>query len=37
VLSPLTRQIFVSDVAKAVWVLTPVLAMAVFGKYSDDD
>lgn len=35
VLSPLTQQIFISDVARAIWVMTPVLAMAIFGR-SDD-
>ncbi len=30
-LSPITRELFVSDIAKAAWVITPVVAMAVFG------
>src|SRR3989339_593359 len=28
-LSPITRELFVSDIAKAAWVITPVVAMAV--------
>jgi hypothetical protein len=32
VLSPLTQSIFVSDVAKAVWVILPVVMMAIFGR-----
>jgi len=32
VLSPLTRTLFVGDVSKAVWVLTPVFAMALVGR-----
>lgn len=31
-LSPLTRLLFVGDVAKAVWVLVPVFAMAFVGR-----
>lgn len=37
VLSPLTQNLFVSDIAKAFWVLTPVVAMAILGKDHDDD
>jgi hypothetical protein len=36
VLSPLTRKLFVGDVAKAVWVLLPVLAMAFIGRSRRD-
>jgi hypothetical protein len=36
VLSPLTQQLFTSDIAKAVWVIIPVVAMAFFGKIDDD-
>ena len=36
-LSPITRELFVSDIAKAAWVITPVIAMAVFGGKSKDD
>jgi hypothetical protein len=32
VLSPITRTLFVGDVSKAVWVLTPVFAMALVGR-----
>jgi hypothetical protein len=36
-LSPLTRELFVSDIAKAAWVITPVIAMAVFGDKSSNE
>ena len=36
VLSPFTRALFLSDIARAVWVLLPVLAMALLGGGSDD-
>jgi hypothetical protein len=36
VLSPLTQTLFISDIAKAVWVILPVLAMAAFGRVDDD-
>lgn len=35
-LSPLTRNLFVGDVAKAIWVLLPVFAMAVVGRARAD-
>lgn len=31
VLSPLTQAIFISDIARAIWVTLPVVAMAIFG------
>ena len=31
VLSPMTQGLFMSDIAQAVWVTLPVIAMAVFG------
>lgn len=36
ILSPLTQTIFMSDIARALWVTLPVVAMAVFGG-SDKD
>lgn len=36
-LSPITRELFVSDIAKAAWVITPVIAMAVFGGKNKDE
>lgn len=36
VLSPFTRILFLSDIAKAVWVVLPVVAMALFGGGKDD-
>ncbi len=36
VLSPLTQALFTSNIAKAVWVILPVLAMAIFGKIDDE-
>jgi hypothetical protein len=36
VLSPVTQQIFISDIARAIWVVSPVMAMAVFGGSKDD-
>lgn len=35
VLSPLTQALFTSDIAKAVWVSMPLLAMMAFGKSYD--
>ena len=37
VLSPLTQMFFVSDIARAVWVLLPVMVMALFGGKHEDD
>jgi hypothetical protein len=36
VLSPLTQTLFLSDAAKAVWIITPLLAMAIFGRGKKD-
>ena len=36
VLSPVTQGIFTSDIAKAVWVSMPLLAMMAFGKSYDE-
>ncbi|OGL95951.1 hypothetical protein A2348_01570 [Candidatus Uhrbacteria bacterium RIFOXYB12_FULL_58_10] len=36
VLSPLTRILFVGDVAKAVWILLPVFAMSFIGRSKSD-
>lgn len=36
VLSPFTRSIFLGDIAKALWVTLPILAMAIFGKIEKD-
>jgi hypothetical protein len=36
VLSPFTQTIFMSDIARAVWVTIPVVAMAVFGAGEKD-
>lgn len=36
ILSPLTRTLFVGDVAKAVWVLLPVFAMSLIGRSRAD-
>ncbi len=36
VLSPLTQSFFTSDIAKAVWVSLPVLAMVMLGRNYDD-
>lgn len=35
VLSPMTQGLFMSDIAQAVWVTLPVIAMAVFGAGED--
>ena len=35
-LSPLTSQLFVSDAARAAWVIIPVAAMAVLGSKKED-
>lgn len=37
VLSPLTQALFMSDIARALWVTLPVLAMAVFGAGDKED
>ncbi len=37
VLSPLTRALFLSDIARAVWVVLPVLAMAILGRGGRED
>lgn len=37
VLSPLTQTIFMSDIARAIWVTIPVVAMAIFGTGDKDD
>lgn len=31
VLSPFTQAVFISDIARAIWVTIPVVAMAIFG------
>lgn len=36
VLSPFTQSIFMSDIARAIWVTIPVVAMAVFGAGDKD-
>lgn len=36
-LSPLTRNAFISDPAKAAWIVLPILAMVVFGRGDDWD
>lgn len=37
VLSPLTQSIFISDAAKAIWVILPVIVMAIFGRSEHRD
>ncbi|MCR4314700.1 MAG: hypothetical protein NUV84_05685 [Candidatus Uhrbacteria bacterium] len=37
VLSPLSQTLFMSDIARAVWVTLPVVAMAVFGTGDKND
>ena len=37
VLSPLSQSLFMSDIARAVWVTLPVVAMAIFGRGDKDD
>jgi hypothetical protein len=37
VLSPLTRSLFISDTAKAIWVTLPVVVMAIFGRAERHD
>ena len=36
VLSPMTQALFISELAMAFWVITPVIVMAIFGKGFDD-
>ena len=36
VLSQFTRALFLSDIARAAWVLLPVIAMALFGGGKED-
>ncbi len=31
VLSPITQNLFLSDASKAFWIVTPIVAMAIFG------
>ncbi|MBT5807792.1 hypothetical protein HOI18_00785 [Candidatus Uhrbacteria bacterium] len=37
VLSPITQSIFVSEIAKGVWVTMPVIMMAIFGRVERRD
>lgn len=36
-ISPLTNNLFLSDIARTIWIVLPILAMAVLGKKDEDE